>query len=96
MGATRLYGVAGLPPSHKATAGQGKVTAPAQFFLLMLIIEDAVQILSPAYDADETANDRTASLYGAASKGRMTMNERPGFAQRPPSSPTYAKSSWRL
>jgi hypothetical protein len=77
VGATRLYGVEGLPPSHKATAGQGRVTAPAQFFLLMLmlVIEDAVQILLPANDADETANDPTASLYGAASKARMTMNE---------------------
>jgi hypothetical protein len=43
--------------------------------MLMLIIEDAVQILLPANDADETANDPTASLYGAASKARMTMNE---------------------
>jgi hypothetical protein len=40
-----------------------------------LIIEDAVQILLPANDADETANDSTASLYGVASKARMTMNE---------------------
>jgi hypothetical protein len=42
--------------------------------MLMLIIEDAANSL-PANDADETANDSTASLYGVASKARMTMNE---------------------
>ena len=44
--------------------------------MLMLVIEDAVQILSPANDADETVNDPTASLslYGAATKARMTKD----------------------
>jgi hypothetical protein len=49
---------------------------PAQFFflllMLMLVIEDAVQIPLPANDADERANHPTASLYGVASKARMT------------------------
>jgi hypothetical protein len=54
---------------------------PAQLFflllmlmlmlMLVLVIEDAV-ILLPANNADERANDPTASLYGAASKARMT------------------------
>jgi hypothetical protein len=56
---------------------------PAQLFFLLLMlmlmlvlvltIEDAAQILLPANDADERANDPTASPYGAASKARMTM-----------------------
>jgi hypothetical protein len=42
--------------------------------MLVLVIEDAV-ILLPANNADERANDPTASLYGAASKARMTNDE---------------------
>jgi hypothetical protein len=54
----------------------------AQLFLLMLIlmlmlvIEEAGQILLPAKEAYESANDPTASLYGAASKPRMMKEGR--------------------
>jgi hypothetical protein len=40
--------------------------------VLMLVIEDAAQILLPPNDADERANDPIASLYGATSEARMT------------------------
>jgi hypothetical protein len=44
--------------------------------MLVLVLEDAAQILLPPNDADERANDPIASLYSATSKARMTNDKR--------------------